>query len=461
MFAGLWPGVPVGEVPITSVTNGVHARTWVSGEMRNLLDRYVLPEWDQAGPERWARIQEVGDDELWRVREQSRAGLVAFARRRLRDSAMARGLSAADLAWCDQALDPRILTIGFARRFAAYKRANLLLSQPERLAALLLSPDRPVQILFAGKAHPADHGGKEMIRQIVQFCRRPELRHRIVFLEDYDIATARMLLQGCDLWLNNPRRPLEACGTSGQKAALNGVLNCSISDGWWDEWYDGHNGWAIPSAESYDDLGRRDNVEASSLFELLEQEVIPLFYDRQPGFPPRRWLERVRASLQSLGPKVPAARMVRDYVEQLYEPAARRADAMKASGFDRARTLAAWKARVRAAWPAVRVRDVQGDDSPVDLGEPRQVWAEVELGSLSPADVEVQLVHGPVGLNDELTESVLVTMATSGGGSQPGLYRYECSFPAEPAGRHGFTVRVVPAHPDLTTFADAGCVAWA
>ncbi|MCU1373003.1 MAG: alpha-glucan phosphorylase, partial [Actinomycetia bacterium] len=246
MFASLWPGVPVDEVPIASVTNGVHANTWTSSEMVDLLERHVLPEWPEAGPERWARMEEVGDDEVWRVREQSRERLVAYARDHLRSSVTARGAEA-DAGWTSEVLDPRALTVCFARRFATYKRATLLLSQPERLKKLLLSRDRPVQFVFAGKAHPADELGKEMIRQIFAFASQPDVRHRFVFLDDYDIAVARMLLQGADVWLNNPRRPMEACGTSGEKAALNGALNCSILDGWWDEMYDGENGWAISS----------------------------------------------------------------------------------------------------------------------------------------------------------------------------------------------------------------------
>ncbi|HEX9969611.1 MAG TPA: alpha-glucan family phosphorylase, partial [Acidimicrobiales bacterium] len=280
MFHALWPGVPAEEAPITSVTNGVHAYTWVSPEMDDLLTRHVLPSWSEAVPSAWARLENARDDELWRVREQGRERLVSFVRTRLKQALVARGASESDASWADEVLDPRALTIGFARRFASYKRATLLLSQPERLHALLLSPERPVQLVFAGKAHPADDIGKEMIRQIVQFSRDPAIRHRFVFVEDYDIEVARTLYQGCDVWLNNPRRPQEACGTSGEKAALNGGLNCSILDGWWDEMFDGRNGWAISSAETYEDLERRDAVEADSLYEILERQVVPLYYER-------------------------------------------------------------------------------------------------------------------------------------------------------------------------------------
>jgi glycogen phosphorylase len=460
MFAGLWPGVPTDEAPILAVTNGVHARTWVSAEMDELLNRYVLPEWPEALSDRWARIDDAHDDEVWRVKEQGRQKLVAFVRQRLRESALAGGASESDVAWCDEVFDPRVLTIGFARRFAAYKRATLLLSQPERLKALLLSAERPVQLVFAGKAHPADDIGKEMIRQIVQFSRDPAVRHSMAFIEDYDIVVARMMYQGADVWVNTPRRPLEACGTSGMKAALNGALNCSVLDGWWDEMFDGDNGWAISSAETYEDLVRRDEVEAASLFDILERQVVPLFYERYGGPVPRRWVRRVKASLQSLGPRVSASRMVRDYVEHMYEPAAARADVLTAGGGTRARELAAWKQRVMKAWPSVGIESVESDVTLVDLGSAKKVEVVVALGALGQHDVEVQLLHGPVGANEEIQPGAMVTMELVGLEGE-GSYRYSGSFACERAGRYGFTVRVVPSHPDLTTFAELGCVSWA
>jgi len=461
IFAPVWPGVPVEELPIRSITNGVHPRTWVATEMRDLFDRHVLPEWGQAGPDRWARIEDAGDDELWRARQQARERLVAYVRRRLHESAIARGVSEPDAAWCDEALDPGVLTIGFARRFAPYKRATLLLSQPDRLKRLLLDADRPIQLLFAGKAHPADDLGKDLIRQVVQFSRQEDVRHRVAFLEDYDMALARTLLQGCDVWLNTPRRPLEACGTSGEKAALNGVLNCSIRDGWWDEYFDGENGWAIASTEGWDDLGRRDQAEASSLFDLLERQIVPLFYERAPGRPPQRWLQKVRRSLRTLGPEVSASRMVRDYVTELYEPAGAGADVMSGDRHGRAKDLAAWKRRVLDAWDEVAVDDVASASASIDLGGERRVSAEVLLGTLEPADVEVQLVHGAVGATDELIEPSIVSM-TLADRPRPGpRHHYEGSFTCERAGRYGFTVRVVPSHPDLSTFAEVGRVAWA
>ncbi|MGD9796530.1 MAG: alpha-glucan family phosphorylase [Acidimicrobiia bacterium] len=456
MFAPLWPGFPVDEVPITSVTNGVHAHTWVAAEVSDLLARHVLPDWPEAGPERWARLLEAGDDEVWRVREQSRQRLVGFARTHLRASLLARSVPEAELDWTDEVLDPSALTICFARRFATYKRATLLLSQVERLQSLLLSRDRPVQFVFAGKAHPADELGKEMIRQIVAFAEIPAVRHRFVFLDDYDIALARQLYQGADVWLNNPRRPQEACGTSGEKAALNGALNCSILDGWWDEMFDGENGWAISSAEGLTDLEGRDRVEADSLFALLEGQIVPAFYERTQGPVPRRWVRRVKHSLASLGPQVSATRMVRDYVERLYEPTAVRADRLVGDG---ARALAAWKARVVAGWKGVHIDAVDGHAGAVDLGEVRSVAAVVSLGGLTPDDVRVQLLHGTVGQNDELADPAAVTMALVGPG-EDGHLHYEGRFTCERAGRYGITVRVVPSHPDLATPAELGRVVW-
>ncbi len=315
MFAGLWPDVPVDEVPITSITNGVHAPTWVAPEIDALLSRYVLPDWVGASEADWARAADIRDDELWRAREQARERLVTFVREHLRQARLAQGVSVSDVAWTETVLDPKVLTIGFARRFATYKRANLLLSQPDRLKHLLLASDHPIQFVFAGKAHPADEPGKEMIQAIQAFASDPEVRHRFVFLDDYDISVARALIQGSDIWLNTPRRPLEASGTSGMKAAMNGGLNCSILDGWWDEWFDGSNGWAISSVESEEDTAKRDALEAGSLFDLLEQQIVPLYYVRSEGPVPRRWMQRVKHVLASLGPKVTASRMVRDYVD--------------------------------------------------------------------------------------------------------------------------------------------------
>ena len=414
MFAGLWPDVPTDEVPIGSVTNGVHAPTWMSPEIDDLLTRRVVPEWDGAPAEDWARIQEVGDDELWRALQQGRERLVTFVRSRLRESRLAQGFSASDVAWTNGVLDPTVITIGFARRFATYKRATLLLSQPERLRALLFNSERPVQMVFAGKAHPADQPGKAMIQHIQQFAIQHELRHRFVFLDDYDMAVARALYQGADIWLNTPRRPQEACGTSGMKAALNGALNCSHPRRLVGRVLRRANGWAITSAEDEPDLDRRDRLEAERVFDLLESQIVPLFYDRGAGGVPRGWVLRVKDAYASLGPRVTASRMVRDYVQEYYEPAAAATDVALADHAARGRALAAWRARVVAAWPGVKVTGVEADSGPAVLGEERQVAVTVDLGSLEPGDVAVQVLHGPVGAADEIQQPDVITLTHLG-----------------------------------------------
>lgn len=469
MFKALWPAIEADEAPICSVTNGVHARTWVSSEMNDLLTRHVLPAWDEAGASEWARVSTIRDDELWRVREQGREALVGFVRDRLRRSLADRGVGQSDASWTEEVLDARLLTVGWGRRFASYKRATLLLSQPERLRDLLLSADHPMQFVFAGKAHPADDIGKEMIRRIVEFSRDPAVRHRIAFVEDYDIAVGRMLYQGSDVWLNTPRRPMEASGTSGEKACLSGALNCSILDGWWAEMFDGTNGWAISSAESYADQDQRDRIETDSLFEILERQIVPLFYDRSEGRVPRRWVTRIRSSLRTLGPQVLASRMVKDYVEQMYEPIAKRADDMAGSSYARARALTAWDHKVAKAWHEVKVDEVKFEPATLvsDLWTTRHVEVTVSVGSLSANDVSVELLHGPVGPTGELADTTTVTLNLvepfeqfePGDGS--GQYRYTGSFTCERTGRYGISVRVIPYHPDLAVPAHLGCVAWA
>jgi starch phosphorylase len=447
MFSDLWPDIEVDEVPVGSVTNGVHPASWVSPEMSDLLTRSLHPAWADGDDATWARIEDISDDEIWRVRDQLRERLVSFVRSRLGA----------------EVLDPGILTIGFARRFVPYKRATLLLTPPERLTALLTNEDRPVQLVLAGKAHPADDAGKEMIRRMVQFSREPSIRHRVVFVEDYDIAVALALCQGCDIWLNIPRRPQEACGTSGQKAALNGALNLSIRDGWWDEWFDGDNGWAVASAERAQDDGRRDTIEAANLFDLLERQVVPLFYDRPDGSVSPGWVRRIKSSLASLGPRVGAPRMVRDYTRMLYEPAARRVDSLSASSYERARSLAHWKAKVSAAWPGVHVVTVDSEATPAELGAKRRVDAVVVLGSLDEGDVTVELAHGPVGADGELTAASITPMSTMGPASsgEGAAVRYTATFACEQPGRYGFTVRVVPSHEDLASASEMGLAAWA
>ncbi|WP_017559732.1 alpha-glucan family phosphorylase [Nocardiopsis baichengensis] len=457
MFQGLWPGFDAEEVPIGSVTNGVHARTWVAEEAQELAARMVPDSGEFTGPEGWRKVSGADEAELWRMRRTLRARLVAEARERLRASWRARGASAAELGWVDDVLDPDVLTIGFARRVPSYKRLTLMLRDAERLRRLLLHPDRPVQIVVAGKAHPADEGGKRLIQDIVRFADDPRVRHRLVFLPDYDMALATALVQGCDVWLNNPLRPLEASGTSGMKSALNGGLNLSVRDGWWEEWFDGSNGWAIPTADGVEDPDRRDDLEAGALYDLVEHQVAPLFYDHDAGGLPKRWLEMVKHTLVSLGPKVLATRMVREYTERLYQGAADSSRLLLAEDAQGARELAAWKRRVRAGWPAVRIQhvDLAGAAGAPQVGGRLEVRATVELGALAPEDVRVEALIGRVGDGDRLEEPEAVALEPDGGEGP----RYTGTVPLSRAGACGYTVRVLPRHPLLTCPAEMGLIA--
>jgi glycogen phosphorylase len=458
MFSELWRHVPADEVPITSITNGVHAATWVGPEMVEVLDRHLGPAWAEGGNGRWHRLSEVPDAELWRARERARERFVYFVRERLRDQLLSRGVSESEAIWTEEVFDPGILTVGFARRFAQYKRGTLMFSDPERLKSLMLSSERPIQIVVAGKAHPLDEGGKQMIQQLVHLAGDPELRGRFAFVEDYDMEVARVLVQGVDVWLNNPRRPLEACGTSGMKAALNGAINCSVLDGWWDECYDGRNGWAIGTRDVHDDIEYQDKVDASALYNLLEREIAPRFYDRSEGPVPRRWVERMKASISGLGDFVTADRMVRDYAEKFYAPAADLGEELERDNWARARGLAAWKRKLYECWSDVAVLEVEGDVLAADVGEERSVGARVRLGRLDTVDVAVQLAHGRVGASGELIDPALVAMSV--GDCVDGVCGYTGSFTARAAGLYGFAVRVLPAHEDLITPMEMGLVAW-
>ena len=459
MFADLWPKVPEDEIPVTSITNGVHGPTWIGPEVVEVLDRHLAPGWSERGNADWSRVEDVPDAELWRARERARERLVFDIRSRLRAQLLARGASVADVAWTSEALDPGILTIGFARRFALYKRGTLILADADRLKRLLLSSERPVQVVVAGKSHPLDDGGKRLIQELVHFASDPEIRTRFAFVEDYDMELARVLVQGADVWLNNPRRPLEACGTSGMKAAMNGVINCSILDGWWDECYDGTNGWSIGTRDVSDDPDYQDRLDASALYDLLEREIAPRFYDRSEGPIPRRWVERTKRSIATLGEFVSAARMVRDYTIRFYEPAAAHGARMATDGYRDARALAHWKQEIAEHFDEVEILSVEGDSLAAGVGERREVEAAVRLGALSHEDVVVQLAHGRVGANDEILEPEVLPMEASG--VSGAVCSFRGAFTARSAGLYGFAVRVVPSHPELVTPMDLGLVAWA
>ncbi|MBJ6640454.1 alpha-glucan family phosphorylase [Streptomyces sp. DHE7-1] len=463
MFAGLWPGFDAEEVPITSVTNGVHAPTWVAPEVLRLGARQIGSQRAEdaltvGGSERWDSVADIADQDIWELRRTLREQLVTEVRERLRASWRQRGAGDAELGWIDGVLDPDVLTIGFARRVPSYKRLTLMLRDRDRLMELLLHPERPIQIVVAGKAHPADDGGKRLVQELVRFADDPRVRHRLVFLPDYGMAMAQKLYPGCDVWLNNPLRPLEACGTSGMKAALNGCLNLSVLDGWWDEWFQPDFGWAVPTADGAGtDPDRRDDIEAAALYDLLEQRVTPRFYERGRAGLPDRWIEMVRRTLGRLGPKVLAGRMVREYVDRLYAPAAQSHRALTP---DTARELAAWKARVRAAWPGVSVDHVEttATTATAELGTTVGLRVRVGLGELEPDDVEVQAVSGRVDAEDRITEATAVPLKPAGAPDLEGRRLYEGPLSLDRTGPYGYTVRILPAHRLLTSAAELGLV---
>ncbi len=441
MFSGMWPALPAVDTPIGHVTNGVHARSWVSDRVDELFTDAMGDAWHLAGPDDWKRVRDLDHDQIWQVRRAGRDELVQMVRSRLGG----------------HLLDPEVLTVGFARRFATYKRANLLLGQMDRLRALLLDAERPVQFVFAGKAHPADHPGKALIQEIRRLATEADVQHRFVFIPDYDIGVARTMYHGCDVWLNTPRRPLEACGTSGMKAALNGVLNCSIRDGWWDEMSTGENGWDIPSFDDDHDDVHRDHREATATFDLFERSIVPLFYDAGDDGVPHGWIDRVVENWASLGWNVIAGRMVRDYVTTMYEPAAHSAAARTADDARQAKEVAAWKAAVEKAWGDVVVELV---DSGTEIGDgvagnERRAEVQVHAGQLSFDELVVQVIHGPLRADGSFDERELrsVDMRHDGEG------RYSGSFVADGAGPWGATARVLPVHPGLATIFDTGLVA--
>lgn len=464
MWQGLFPGVPVEEIPISHVTNGVHFRSWISREMDQLYERYLGMRWleEPSSKSGWARVAQIPAEELWRTHEIRRERLVNFTRRRLHGQLERRGASYLELEIADEVLQPGTLTIGFARRFATYKRASLILSDPERLARILNNPTKPVQIIFAGKAHPKDDPGKELIRQVVNMANQERFRRRIVFIEDYDMAVARYLVQGSDVWLNNPMRPLEASGTSGIKAAANGVINVSTLDGWWDEAYRPNVGWAIGRGEQYSDIELQSQVEAQALYDLLEREIVPAFYDRGNDGLPRRWIELMKTSIQELSPFFNTHRMVGEYTERFYVPSALTLQSMMADGTNRVKALANWKAKIRGNWSQIKVLEVNNERlKEVKVRSTFPVTAKVYLGALTPEDVSVELYLGPVNSKGEIFNANAIAMKAVE--TYPnGVYMFQAeAVMCCRSGMHGFTVRILPQHPDLVTPFLPGLITWA
>ncbi len=447
MAASVWDEFPLDEVPIGSVTNGIHTETFLSAEMAALQKTYPDPA-------------QIPDAELWAVRSVRREKLVEWAREHAVSKCQKRGASDREVDVAAEMLRPDILTIGFARRFATYKRGDLFLKDIERLRRMVNHAERPVQFVFAGKAHPKDDAGKELIRRIVHATRDEGLRGKVVFLEDYDMNMARYLVQGVDVWLNNPRRPMEASGTSGMKVIPNGGLNFSVLDGWWAEAYEPSVGWAIGRGEDYEDLAYQDHIEALDIYETLESEIAPLFYERDASGLPVRWLAKVKASMSKLSPIYATSRMVREYAETYYVPAAAHAARLSEGDFALTHELVAWKKRLRDNWSAVSVASVTPGSEHLAAGERSEIVVEVQLGaSLGPGDVSVQLYAGPIDTDRNLHEAqkFLLEPTDSLG---DGLWRYIGALPSARSGRLGYGVRVLPAHPDAILPQELPLITW-
>lgn len=464
MWREIWPEVPEHEVPIDSITNGVHIRSYVSDQLNELYARYAGSRWSfEAGVnEDWKGPELLPDSELWRVHERRRASLVTFARKRLIEQLKRRGASPREIEASEEALDPEALTIGFARRFATYKRGTLLFQDPERLARLLNDKDCPVQILYAGKAHPQDQKGKQFIQQIAHMARDERFRKRIVFLEDYDIQVARFLVQGVDVWLNTPRRPMEASGTSGMKAAANGALNCSILDGWWCEGYDGTNGWAIGAGEDYQDLDYQDQVESRALYDLLEGQIVPMFAQRGSDGVPREWIKRMKRAMQTCIPRFSTIRMVREYAERFYLPAAERWIAMNAEKAKAACELWDWKMGLFQRWAQVRVEQVETSrDEEIPVGGKITVSVRVHLGPVDPEWVEVQAYNGTLDGLDKIAYGQAVALKRDEKAKpESGVHLFKGTIPCLNSGRFGFAVRVIPRNANLPSPFIPGLITW-
>ena len=462
MWKNLWPELPEEQLPLGSITNGVHTRTWMSNHMASLLVRYLGTRWldDPTDHNVWRRIARIPDAELWRTQQSGRERLVDFARKRLKAQLKQIGATTKEIAIAEEVLDPEVLTIGFARRFATYKRGTLLMQDLDRLSRILNNPEMPVQILFAGKAHPQDQEGKELIRQIVQISHQERFRHRIVFIEDYDMEVARHLVQGVDVWLNTPLRPMEASGTSGMKVAFNGGLNMSILDGWWCEGYQNNNGWAIGKGEVYEDIEYQNQVEGRATYDLLEKEVVPMFYERGSDVIPRSWVAAMKASMQSLCPVFSTDRMVQEYTSRSYLTAYQQWHQLVKEDLVLALDLAHWKERIFKSWPQVRIElaEAAAADA-VAVGSNIALSARVALGEIPMDEVAVEGYFGVLDSTGNIQggETVALSHATDlGNGVHQFAGEIECRF----CGRHGFMLRVMPRHKVLGNVYEPGYLVW-
>jgi starch phosphorylase len=452
----------VHELPITSVTNGIHTKTWMAPEFSALYQKH-LGDWEEhlTEPDFWRRVIDIPDAQLWETHQKLKLRLIEFVRQRARLRRERVGESPEVIRKVNRMLDPEILTIGFARRFATYKRGALLFSDKERLKRLLNDTTRPVQFIFAGKAHPRDEGGRALIKEVYEFSREPGIENRLVFVEDYDSYIARRLVQGVDLWLNHPLRPLEASGTSGMKLAPNGGLNLSVLDGWWCEGYNGNNGWAIGAEIENGTVEFQNEVDANSLYQLLENQIIPLYYAKPDGKLPLAWLQLMRESIRSVTPNFNTHRMLKEYAERLYIPATKSHEEFSRDNCQAATQLSQWKSKIRKDWSQVRIHDVQvnnKDRQNIPVGESLQVSARVHLGAVDPKHVRVEAYHGESENGGIKNPAITILNESSQNGD--GSYIYQGSVPASESGAYGFSIRVVPTHPHLMQTHELRLITW-
>lgn len=464
LWASGFKDIPFNEIPIDYVTNGVHIRSHLSREMDELFFQYLGESWalDPSLTEPWQRIDKIPDVELWRTHERRRERLVAFARRRLVKQVKARGGSEQEIKLAAEILDPSALTIGFARRFATYKRAKLIFRDIERLADILGNTNAPVQLIISGKAHPKDEEGKRLIQEIYQIANEEVFRRKVVFIENYDMNVARYLVEGCDIWLNNPRRPLEASGTSGMKVIANGGLNFSILDGWWDEAYDPAVGWRIGNGEEYEETEYQDEIESRMLYNTLEKEIIPMFYDRGDDKLPRRWISKMKASIKTLSPQFNTSRMVKEYTTKYYLPAYEKLTTLKSSGWSNAKKINEWKQMIKSNFSSIRIVEMSSSASKKDLvvGDDLKVNAKVYLGNLTPKDVDVQIYYGPFDELDDPSRNSFISMRGSKNGVE-GVYEFTGSVSCKSTGLQGYTIRILPRHDMMVNPHEMGLIFWA
>jgi len=462
MWQKIWPRSPESDLPIVHVTNGVHIPSYISKGMAEHFDRYLSPRWieDPDNEKIWERVDRIPDSELWRTHERGRERLVGFTRMRLKKQLARRGASDRELGLADEVLNTEALTIGFARRFAPYKRAYLVLKDIARLEKILTNPERPVQIIFAGKAHPQDTMGKDLIKQLVQTSNRETLRRHMVFLEDYDLDIARAMVQGVDIWLNTPRRPNEACGTSGMKAVANGALHFSVLDGWWDEGYDREIGWAIGNGEEYEDHAFQDELESRALYDILEKDITPIFYERGPDGIPRRWVAKMKASMHKLCPMFNTHRMVSEYWDRFYLPAAERGAQLMEQGWENLKKLAKWREKVMYNWANVAIKGIRMPEiSETVVGQAYTVETDIYLGELVPEDLLVEVYAGRVDPTNRYLDrftQVMIPLETVG----DRVYKYRGDIRFEEAGHFGVNVRITPNHPNPESRHAMGLAIW-